>query len=110
MKIGIVGLGAHGLNHAAVLDRLGYTLVGVDADLSARDRFESQFDADSLDSPDALTDDVEAVVVATPNKFHEPAAVDALEAGFDVLIEKPIAHTLESAERIAQTARNTEAI
>lgn len=110
MKIGIVGLGAHGLNHAAVLDRLGCTLVGIDADLSARDRFESQFDADSLDSPDALTDDVEAVVIATPNKFHEPAAVDALEAGFDVLIEKPLAHTLESAERIAKTARNTDAM
>lgn len=52
---------------------------------------------------------LDAVVVATPNAFHEPAVVAALDRGYHVLCEKPLAHTLESAERIAAAADRTDA-
>ncbi|GAB3036596.1 Gfo/Idh/MocA family oxidoreductase [Natronobiforma cellulositropha] len=54
-------------------------------------------------------EDLDAVIVTTPNTFHEQAAVGALEHGYDVLCEKPLAHTLESAERIAEAAAESDA-
>lgn len=47
---------------------------------------------------------LDVVVVATPNAFHEQTVVAALERGYDVLCEKPLAHDLASAERIAAAA------
>jgi predicted dehydrogenase len=48
-----------------------------------------------------------AVVVATPNALHAPIAVDALERGAAVLVEKPIADTLEQSQRICDASRAT---
>ena len=49
-------------------------------------------------------DDVDVVAVCTPPCFHEEAVVDALRAGRYVLCEKPLAHTLEAADRILDAA------
>ena len=59
----------------------------------------------TYDTHEPLYDAVDAVVVTTPNRFHEECVVDALDAGLDVLVEKPLAHDLTSAERIAAAAR-----
>ncbi|MCC5828759.1 MAG: Gfo/Idh/MocA family oxidoreductase [Phycisphaeraceae bacterium] len=47
----------------------------------------------------------DAVSVCTPNGVHAPATIDALKAGADVLVEKPMAATLTDARRMVQTAR-----
>ncbi|WP_459191731.1 Gfo/Idh/MocA family protein [Halosimplex sp. J119] len=108
VTVGVVGLGTHGANHARLLREMGHEVFGVDADPTARTEFEERFDRPAYESPTDLFDRaVDAVVITTPNKFHEPSAVGALEAGLDVLLEKPLAHDLESAERIAATARKT---
>jgi predicted dehydrogenase len=52
-------------------------------------------------------EDVEAVVVATPNYLHTPVAIAALRAGKHVLCEKPLARTGVEAEQIVQTAIET---
>lgn len=49
-------------------------------------------------------DDIDLVVVATPPNTHERMAVESLEAGKAVLCEKPLAHTLASADRIIEVA------
>lgn len=49
----------------------------------------------------------EGVVVATPNQVHEEVAITCLERGIPVLIEKPIAHSLESAQRIVAAVAKT---
>jgi UDP-N-acetyl-2-amino-2-deoxyglucuronate dehydrogenase len=49
-------------------------------------------------------DDVDIVVVATPPCLHEQVVADALRAGKLVLCEKPLAHTLEAADRIVAIA------
>src|SRR5205823_14468958 len=43
---------------------------------------------------EALTDDVDAVVINTPNHLHKPQAIAAIEAGKHVLLQKPVANTL----------------
>ncbi|MBA4494434.1 Gfo/Idh/MocA family protein [Paenactinomyces guangxiensis] len=51
--------------------------------------------------------ELDAVSICTPNKFHAPAAVAALEAGCHVLCEKPPAMTASEAERMARIAKQT---
>ncbi|WP_435320584.1 Gfo/Idh/MocA family protein [Haloarchaeobius sp. TZWSO28] len=108
-QVGLVGLGNIGRHHAAQLQELDAALVGgLDIAPAARERFESEFDAQAYEDAAALYDAVDAVIVTTPNRFHEEYAVGALEAGLDVLLEKPLAHSLESAERIADAAEDAD--
>lgn len=108
LTVGIVGLGAHGTTHARVITELGHDLAGADAESDARAAFEERFDAPTYEHPADLFDaDVDAVVVSTPTSLHEPVAIDAFEAGLDVLLEKPLAADVESAEAIAEAADRT---
>lgn len=57
---------------------------------------------------DLLADpEVEGLIVTTPNDTHREVIVAALEAGKAVYVDKPIAHTLEDANRIASAAADT---
>lgn len=108
LDIGIVGLGPHGLNRAEILTNFDQRVYGSDASPEARDEFEQRFRSDHFETPTALFEqDPDAVVITTPNKFHEPVATTAMERGIDVFIEKPLAHTLDDAEQIATTAEKT---
>jgi predicted dehydrogenase len=61
-----------------------------------------------LDFRDVLArDDIDVVTIATPNSSHEPITIAALQAGKHVLCEKPLALTLESAQRMATAARES---
>jgi len=111
VRVGFVGLGNIGHYHAdRIVDLTGVDIAGgVDINPEARARFAEKYGVESFESYENLYgSEIDAVVVTTPNKFHEEYAVAALRAGIDVLLEKPLAHSLESAERIAEAARNAE--
>ncbi|WP_135854406.1 Gfo/Idh/MocA family protein [Halorussus salinus] len=111
VRVGFVGLGNIGHYHAdRLVDLDGVDIVGgVDINPDARARFAEKYGVESYESyEDLYSAAVDAVVVTTPNKFHEEYAVAALRSGLDVLLEKPLAHSLESAERIAEAANNAE--
>ncbi len=65
--------------------------------------------AEMLEREAALPADVriEAVSIVTPNHMHAPPAIAALEAGYDVVIDKPLADTLENAQLIADAVART---
>ncbi len=110
IRTGIVGLGNIGQYHAERLRELGVPLVGgMDVAEEARDRFARRYDVSVYDDHRELFDEVDAVIVTTPNKYHEEYAVAALEQDRHLLLEKPLAHDLESAERIAAAAADTGA-
>lgn len=50
---------------------------------------------------------IEAVAIVTPNHMHAAPAIAAMEAGFDVIIDKPLADTMENAKAIADAAART---
>lgn len=65
--------------------------------------------AEMLEREAALPADerIEAVSIVTPNHMHAPPAIAALEAGFDVIIDKPLADSLENARAIVEAAGRT---
>jgi predicted dehydrogenase len=54
--------------------------------------------------------DVDAVLIATPDHWHKQAAVDAMQAGKDVYLEKPMIHVYPDGPEIIDTARSTHRI
>ena len=110
VRTGILGLGNIGQYHAERLLDLGVELVGgMDVADDARRSFARRYGVDVYDDHDELYDAVDAVIVTTPNRFHEEYAVDAFDRDLHVLLEKPLAHDLESAERIAAAAAASDA-
>ncbi len=117
-KVGIVGYGGMGQWHAThirggkYLNTLEFResdvaeMAGVyDIDPEKRKKAEADgFKAyDSLEALLAVPD-IDIIVVATPNDFHEPIAIAALNAGKNVISEKPVTISCESLERMIDAA------
>jgi predicted dehydrogenase len=105
-RIGVVGVGALGYHHARILARLdGVSLAGIhDARPERAREVARELGAPAMGSLDALLDVSDAVVVAVPTRAHEEVATAALELGRPVLVEKPLAPTLEGADRVLAAA------
>ncbi|MEJ6950446.1 Gfo/Idh/MocA family protein [Natronospora cellulosivora (SeqCode)] len=59
------------------------------------------------DYQDLLKEDLDLVHICTPHYQHSAMAIDFMEAGLDVLVEKPVALNSERAEKMIETAKNT---
>lgn len=82
----------------------------MDVAAEARRRFGRRYNVDVYEDHQELYETVDAVIITTPNKYHEEYAVDAFEQGIHVLLEKPLAHDYESASRIATAAQETDSL
>jgi predicted dehydrogenase len=112
LELGVVGLGGMGYKHANTVEAEGHDVVaGSDVQAEARDEFAAEFDATTYEEYEEMyeAEPLDGVFVTAPNWIHAPAVVPALERDIAVLVEKPLAHTLEDATRIAETAQNTDA-
>lgn len=108
LRIGVVGVGVMGSNHARVLAGLpGAELTGV-ADPDAK---QADFVARTLNCaavPDIhglLGLGVDAITIAAPTHLHREVALAAIARGVHVLVEKPIASTVEEGREIIDAAR-----
>ena len=107
LKLGVIGAGAWGTNiirTLAELDSLGYVAESVPELLKKAAAISST--AVMLDSyKELLTTDVPAVCIATPAATHFQIACDAMEAGKDVFVEKPLTLELAQAQELVATAK-----
>ncbi len=104
LRAALVGLGIMGANHARVLSNLeGVDLVAV-ADPQGDTRGMLP-DTEVLTSvEEVIKKKVDYCVIAAPTAYHEEISLRLIDAGINILIEKPIAHTFESAKKISRAA------
>ncbi|AKU17542.1 Gfo/Idh/MocA family protein [Luteipulveratus mongoliensis] len=113
VRIGIVGFGLRA-SLAKWAHRPGegscVVLVADPDERGRADALERVSGVDVVDSLDALLarrDEIDAVLVLTPDHLHADHAVRTLEAGLPTFVEKPVATTIEDADRILTTAHRT---
>ena len=109
LRIGVVGVGVMGSNHARVLAGLpGAELAGV-ADPDAK---QAEFVARTLgcaavpDVEGLLDLGIDAITIAAPTHLHREVALAATARGVHVLVEKPIASSVEEGHEIIDAARD----
>jgi len=108
LRVGVVGVGVMGSNHARVLAELpGVEFVGVaDPDrLQAHSVAQALGCAEFPDFETLLDAGVEAVTIAAPTHVHQEIALACIARGVHVLVEKPIASTIEEGRAIVAAAR-----
>ncbi|APH71360.1 Gfo/Idh/MocA family protein [Aquibium oceanicum] len=105
-RIAVLGCGYWGSNHIRTLKKLDALYAVSDANRARAEGFAAEEDCLAIAPEDVLQrDDVDAIVMALPPQFHAAFAIRAVEAGKDVLVEKPIALTVADAERAVAAAR-----
>jgi predicted dehydrogenase len=105
-RLAVVGAGQFGRNHCRVIHESERAVLAcvVDIDAARAAEVAASYGAQPLTDVRELAGRVDAAVVAAPTVSHEEAGCALLEAGIDVLVEKPIAPDLESAARLIDTA------
>lgn len=112
VRVAVVGVGYLGRHHARILSTLaGARLVGiVDARPERAAQYAEQYGVEAVESVKALEGRVDAVTIATPTESHADLACGFLERGVHVLVEKPMARTLDEADRMLDAARASGAV
>jgi len=113
LSVAVIGSGNWGKNHVRVWDELGVLNAICDSDVDRLAEFSAQYpNAEMIPSADELfsRDDIDAVVIATPAFTHFDLAVRAMNAGFDVLVEKPMALTASEGSQLVEVASTSNRI
>ena len=118
INIGVLGVGGRGSYVASAFQKFGEKnnacqIVAVCDVYEKRKRKAAEhFKVDStLDYREVLArKDVDAVVVATPDHWHARMALDAMDQGKDVYLEKPMCHTNEEIKALVNTVKETKRV
>ncbi len=108
LRVGVIGVGVMGGNHARVLSELpGVTLVGVaDTDRKHCEQVARALGCAAFSDADALMrHGVDAVTIAAPTHLHRDIAIDCASRGIHIMVEKPIASTVEESRAVVAAAR-----
>lgn len=112
LRVGVVGVGYLGRFHARIYSSLpGVTLVGVaDIDGARAQQVAAEYQCTAYSDPLALLGKVEAVSIVVPTVYHAEVARPYLERGIHMLMEKPIAPTLDEATRLVELAERSRVV
>jgi len=112
LRAAVIGAGAFGRNHVRVIGELPDVQLAaiVDPDQSRLQPFSADPGVRLLTRIDDLIGIVDAAVIATPTNTHEAIAAKLLEAGIDVMVEKPIAATADAGDRLTRLAADRRRI
>lgn len=117
VRLGVIGCGGQGMNHVRLLaQRSDADVLAVcDVDEAHRSRAIDTLTSAGRTAPRAFTDvrqlldddALDAVVIATPDHWHVPAAILACDAGKHVYLEKPCSHNVREGRALVETSRRT---
>jgi len=112
LNVGVIGVGSMGKNHARVCSELeGIKLIGVsDLDKDFSKNIASRLGTKSYSDYKDLISEIDAAIVATPTKTHYDIALDLLENGKHVLVEKPICDDIKKAESLLTRSEDQDLI
>ena len=111
VHVAVVGYGYWGSKHVRVLSTMPDVAVSVvDADKRRREEAEALYPSirRTAGTIDEVLDEVDAVLVATPPGSHYDVAMRALSAGKHVLVEKPLATSVDDAEAMVAAADDND--
>jgi predicted dehydrogenase len=119
VNVAVIGVGAFGCNHARVYKQLEQQgepvrLLGVvDRDVARADAVGREFGCRSFGSLDQLVtthSELQAASVTVPTVHHLDVASTLMDAGVDVLVEKPVATTLQEADQLIEKAKSSQRV
>ncbi len=106
LKVGLVGAGHLGKIHLRLLQEIPtIELVGFyDTDEKVAAKVAEEFGEKAFPTMESLIAEIDALDIVTPTINHFVCGQKALQAGKHIFVEKPLAHTLEEAEKLLQMA------
>ena len=113
LRIGVIGAGGRGslAAHVEEVDAHTHLVGAADIEQEVLNTFQEKHGKNTFITTDyrelLRQRDIDAVFICSPDHFHEEHAVATLKAGKAVYLEKPIAVTIEGADRILKTAMQT---
>ena len=119
INVAVVGVGAFGRNHARIYQQLAQEgepvrLLGVvDPDVTRADSVAKEFGCRAFGSVEQLItthSETQAASVAVPTVRHLETAKTLMEAGVDVLVEKPLASSLADADELVRLAKSLDRV
>ncbi len=115
LRVGVIGAGRRMRTLLNVADKAGpYQIVAVSDVYSphcdAVKERSNGLATTHLDYREVLQKDIDAVFIASPDHWHVRMAADALAAGKDVYLEKPVTHTLEEGATLTRAVRSGKQI
>ena len=109
IKVAVIGVGSMGRNHARVYWEMpSLDLVGVaDSSEPAVTQIAKRYNTRAYTDYRCLLDEQQpdAVTIAVPTAYHLQISLDVIERGINLLIEKPIAFSIDEGNRIIQAAK-----
>ncbi|MDF1557425.1 MAG: UDP-N-acetylglucosamine 3-dehydrogenase [ANME-2 cluster archaeon] len=107
MRAGVIGIGAMGQHHARIYNEMdNVELVGISDVSQARVSELSELYGvrGFIDYRELLEQDLDVVSIAVPTTLHTPIGLDVIKVGVNLLVEKPIADTVENATKLTGAA------
>ena len=112
LRLGVVGIGVGASEILPQMEAMPDIQLVAAADINRRvlNTFQHRYGAKAYDSIEKLCADpnVEAVWISTPNRFHAPHTIIAVEHGKHVVVEKPMALSLTEAEKMIEAAEKNK--
>ncbi len=107
LKVGVIGVGALGRHHARLYNQsANCDVVGIyDLNFEAAQKVAEEFGLKAFESMMDLADACDALSIAVPATVHYEPAIQLLNKGKHLLIEKPLAVTVEDAKEMVETAK-----
>ena len=112
LKIGVIGTGSMGKNHARVCSETGNVeLVGiVDKDRKIAENTAKKFSIKAFFDYKEILPEIDAAIISTPTGTHHKIAMDLLNNGKHVLVEKPICDSVERAKELVKNAEKNNLV